>query len=209
MTPGVEIPPRRGRPPENREKLLQAALDCLRDRGYARTTARDLAAASGANLASIGYHFGSKEALLNEAIAEGMARWTAEVQREVFADETSSPRERLERAFASMVDRFDELEGYLVAFVEGFPPALRDDALRAVVAAAYERIRVAGAAMLTRVLREAGMDLDERRARAMSSLVIAICDGLILQWLLDPDSTPSSEEVVGALSALAPVLADR
>jgi hypothetical protein len=41
-------------------------------RGYARTTARDLAAESGANLASIGYHFGSKEALLNEALAEGM-----------------------------------------------------------------------------------------------------------------------------------------
>jgi AcrR family transcriptional regulator len=202
-------PVRRGRPPENREKLLRAALDCLRDRGYARTTARDLAAASGANLASIGYHFGSKEALLNEAIAEGMALWTAEVEREVFAEATASPGERLERAFAVMVDRFDELEPYLMAFVEGFPPALRDDALRAVVAAAYERVRVAGAAMFARVLHEAGEDVDERRARALSSLVIAICDGLILQWLLDHESTPSSAELLDGLSALLPALADR
>jgi AcrR family transcriptional regulator len=208
MSASVESP-RRGRPPENREKLLRAAMDCLRERGYARTTARDLTAASGANLASIGYHFGSKEALLNEAIAQGMDAWAAAVEHEVFADESATPRERLDRAFAAMVDRFDELEPYLLAFAEGFPPALRDDALRATLAAAYERMRVAGAELLAPVLAEAGAAVDEETARALSSLVLAICDGLILQWLLDRDSTPSGEEVVAALSALAPALAAR
>ncbi|MGH3839469.1 MAG: TetR family transcriptional regulator, partial [Pseudonocardiaceae bacterium] len=39
----------------HREALLDGARRCLLERGYARTTARDLVAASGTNLASIGY----------------------------------------------------------------------------------------------------------------------------------------------------------
>jgi len=54
--------------PSSRDQLLEGALLCLQTKGYARTTARDIAAASGANLASIGYHFGSKEGLLNAAV---------------------------------------------------------------------------------------------------------------------------------------------
>ncbi|GAA1227852.1 hypothetical protein GCM10009676_07730 [Prauserella halophila] len=38
--------------------------------------ARDLVAASGTNLASIGYHFGSKAGLLNAAIATVFEEWT-------------------------------------------------------------------------------------------------------------------------------------
>src|SRR5438309_886040 len=53
----------------HRDKILRGALICLREKGYARTTARDIAEAAGANLGSIGYHFGGKDALLAEALA--------------------------------------------------------------------------------------------------------------------------------------------
>ena len=45
-----------------------AARRLLETRGYAHITARDLVAESGTNLGSIGYHFGSKAELLNQAI---------------------------------------------------------------------------------------------------------------------------------------------
>ncbi len=45
----------------HREQLLEGAKRCLRDRGIAQTTARDIVAASGTNLASIGYHFGRRK----------------------------------------------------------------------------------------------------------------------------------------------------
>ena len=38
----------------HREDLLAGAVQCLREKGYAHTTARDIVAASGTNLASIG-----------------------------------------------------------------------------------------------------------------------------------------------------------
>jgi AcrR family transcriptional regulator len=82
-------------PRENhRARLLQGAMRCLREKGYAHTTARDIAAVSNSNLGSIGYHFGSKEALLNEAIREGFAEWTAQLGNIAFAEAGATPLER-------------------------------------------------------------------------------------------------------------------
>ena len=52
----------------NREELIEGARRCIIEKGYARTTARDIAGAAGVSLAAIGYHFGSKEALMAEAL---------------------------------------------------------------------------------------------------------------------------------------------
>lgn len=41
----------------NRDALLAAARKCLLEKGYNRTTARDIASAGGVSLAAIGYHF--------------------------------------------------------------------------------------------------------------------------------------------------------
>ena len=54
----------------NREDLLESARRCIVEKGYARTTARDIAGGAGVSLAAIGYHFGSKEALMTEALLD-------------------------------------------------------------------------------------------------------------------------------------------
>ena len=189
----------------NREKLLWAALACLREKGYARTTARDLVAASGTNLASIGYHYGSKEALLNEAIAVSFREWTAAVDKAAFALESASSPERFERSLAAMIDHLEEIRPFLVSFVEAFPPAVRSPELRERMAEAYEEIRTTGADMLLRMLEaDNGMTMSREHAETMSSVLTAVLDGLILQWLLDPERVPSSRQVMEALNASVP-----
>ena len=64
----------------NKEKLLDGALECLLDKGYARTTARDVASAAGVSLAAIGYHFGTTDALLNAALDRAMESWGAALE---------------------------------------------------------------------------------------------------------------------------------
>jgi len=64
----------------NREDLLAGALECLKTKGWARTTVRDIAAAAGVNHAAIGYHFGSREALLIEAFTQAIEAWGAETE---------------------------------------------------------------------------------------------------------------------------------
>jgi AcrR family transcriptional regulator len=189
--------------PGNREKLLQAAIACLRDRGYAETTARDLVAVSGANLASIGYHFGGKEALLNEAVAETTRAWARLIEEEVLTGPPRGPAEDMRRVLAASVDRFDEFEPYLRSFVEAFPPALRSADLRESMALAYEDVRTAGRAMLDRLAEDDGIALEPEVARTLASMIVALCDGLILQWLLDREAVPSGEQIATALRSVA------
>lgn len=59
----------------NREDLLAGAKRCLLEKGYVRTTARDIAQAAGVSLAAIGYHFGTKEVLLDEALTQALREW--------------------------------------------------------------------------------------------------------------------------------------
>ena len=190
----------------HREKLLSAALDCLREKGYARTTARDLVAASGTNLASIGYHFGSKEALLNEAIAEGFRAWTAEVERAMFREESASALERFGRSLEAMLDRFEELRPLLTSFVEALPQAARSPELREQLAQAYRECRESGARMVARALGEQGVSMTKEQSETLSSVGMAISDGIMLQWLVDPEAAPSSQQVLEAVAVALPAL---
>jgi AcrR family transcriptional regulator len=184
----------------HRARLLAAATECLREKGYARTTARDLVAASGTNLASIGYHFGSKEALLNEAIAQGFADWTAAVESAMFAAEGAGAAERFQASLEAMIGRFDELRPFLVSFVEALPQAIRTESLRERLATAYTESRAASAEMVRWAVESAGVEVTDAQAQALAAVGMAICDGMMLQWLLDPAETPSSAAVMEGLA---------
>jgi AcrR family transcriptional regulator len=57
-----------------RDRIVEATLRTLRERGFADTTARAIANTGGFNQALIFYHFGSLDRLLQEAFAEASTR---------------------------------------------------------------------------------------------------------------------------------------
>src|ERR671931_1551368 len=59
----------------HRAALLEGAIECIQEKGYTRTTARDIVAASGSHLPSINYYYGSKDTLMDEALVESARRW--------------------------------------------------------------------------------------------------------------------------------------
>lgn len=180
----------------HRELLLEAARECLEAKGYARTTARDLVAASGTNLASIGYHFGSKEALLNEAIASAFAEWTDEVNRAVRATPADAPLERLLEGWREMLGRTEANRPLIVANLEAMAQIARSPELRERMAAAYEACRVKIAEVVRESLdADAGVDAD-----VIASFIIAVVDGITLQHMADPQRAPSGDELVEALA---------
>ena len=190
-------------PRENhREQLIQGALVCMREKGYARTTARDIAAAANSNLGSIGYHFGSKEALLREAFRQGFAEWTAQVGSVAFAEPGATPLERGRASLAAVTETFGEQRSLIIAFVEALAQAERSPVLRRQLAEIYEESRAAVAEMVSASLE--GATVDRRHLRSVASLLIAICDGLMLQWLIDPRGTPSGVELIEGLEAALP-----
>jgi AcrR family transcriptional regulator len=174
----------------HRERLLEGALACLQERGFARTTTRDIVAASGTNLGSIVYHYGTKERLLEEAMGEGFRRWTEAIS--AVADEsTANPFEQMRAALGQARALFDEQEGLYTAFLEAAAQTGRSDDLREHVAAGYERTRT----RVAESIRHTMPGESERDTRTLASLMVAIVDGLMLQWLFDRDAVPSGEEV--------------
>jgi AcrR family transcriptional regulator len=185
--------------PTHRDLLLDAAKQLLREKGYARTTARDLVAASGTNLASIGYHFGSKDALLNEAIGEGFSEWTEHIGAAAEAAGDAPPLDRLAASWRAMVDDFPATRALFVAFLEALAQAERSPELRAQLAGHYEASRERVAAMIAETLGAEGIAPDD--ARVVASFLIAVCDGLLMQSFLDPERAPSGERLAEALGA--------
>jgi AcrR family transcriptional regulator len=183
--------------PSAREQLLEGAIECLKTKGYARTTARDIAASSGANLASIGYHFGSKEGLLNAAIISLYEDWTEQMGAAAFADPDAPPLVQMANSWMAMLDAFEEHRPLMVAFVEALAQAERSDDLRRQMATHLAEARARVAEMVRSSLGDAeGVD-----AAVVSSFLMAVSDGLVIQYLLSPDETPTGEELVTSLGA--------
>ena len=106
-TPDRPIPVDEADHRSTRERLLDAAEQLFADRGFADTSVRDLTAAADCNIASVNYHFGSKENLYIEvfrrAISEMREHRIATIERQL-ADPKMSPAS-LVRAFSeSFVD---------------------------------------------------------------------------------------------------------
>src|SRR5215471_12981330 len=93
----------------NREDLIAGARRCLEEKGWARTTVRDITAASGGvSMAAIGYHFGSREALLNAALIEAIDEWGTHTGRALaaFGVEGATPAERYEAMWDEIIKSF-------------------------------------------------------------------------------------------------------
>jgi AcrR family transcriptional regulator len=184
----------------HRDALLEAAKRCLRERGYVNTTARDLVAESGTNLGSIGYHFGSKEALLNEALAELFDDWTRRLTDAAAADSTAGPLQRAAISWVAMLDAMPDQRSLLQAFIDSLGPTTRSPSLRKQLAGHYETSRATVAAAIADAL---GPDAVAAGAdpEVVAAFFIAVCDGFVIQFLIDPKRCPSGEQLVAALGS--------
>jgi AcrR family transcriptional regulator len=183
----------------HREQLLAAARQLLEDKGYAHITARDLVAASGTNLASIGYHFGSKAGLLNAALGVVFEEWTSQLAAIALADPVVSPIERAHRTWTALLANLNGRRALLVSFIEAMAQAERDPQLREQLAGMYRGVRARVSEIVSRALETTP---DDPRCMAVASWMMAVCDGLSMQWLLDPAATPDGADLLRGLAEL-------
>lgn len=112
-----------------RQRILDAAARIFRERGYAATTLNDIAEAAGLRTASLYYHFGSKEELVEEVLRIGTTLVSDTVRQAV---EDLPPeagfRERLTVAIATHLDALLRLTDYTSAdirIIGQVPPDVR------------------------------------------------------------------------------------
>ncbi|WP_330298735.1 TetR/AcrR family transcriptional regulator [Streptomyces sp. NBC_00503] len=174
----------------HREDLLEGAKKCLVDKGFVRTTARDIVKASGANLASIGYHYGSKDALLTQAFIALVEQWgdgfTAGVEGE------GGSLERFRSVWEGVHAGHEESGPIWAASMEvaltreGLPE------LRKLLAASQGEGRKGLISMFTGVPEE---EVTEDDLRTTGVFYQALLNGFMLQWLFDPASAASPADL--------------
>ncbi|MFC5147864.1 TetR/AcrR family transcriptional regulator [Streptomyces aureoversilis] len=192
----------------HREDLLDGAKRCLLEKGWTRTTARDIVAASGANLASIGYHYGSKEALMMEAFLQLTAEWADEAAPAIAsaADPQAPREERLAATLDGVIASFAKDREFWSAQLEVVGQLVKNPELRSKFAAVQPGGREGMVALFE------GVDDSEvgpEATRTAGAFYYAVFVGLWMQWLIDPAAAPTGREIVeGARRVLAGTVLD-
>ncbi|MFI0714187.1 TetR/AcrR family transcriptional regulator [Streptomyces inhibens] len=185
----------------HREDLLEGAKRCLLEKGYARTTARDIVAASGANLASIGYHYGSKDALMRQAVIASAEEWgmgMAEVPAGSTGDATAAgePLERFAAVWDKVLQRIATEREFIAAQVEVLGLLPRDEGLREAIGAVLPE---GGEGLVAIFEGVPDTEVDAEAARIVGSFYQALLTGLMVQSLIRPDAMPSGQDLASAL----------
>jgi AcrR family transcriptional regulator len=185
----------------NREDLLAGAKRCLYEKGYARTTARDIAAAAGTSLAAIGYHFRSTEALLNTALNQAADDWGDEIGRALALDAGAGadPMERFETIWRRVIDSFATHRELWATSFEMLAQSERAPEVRERLADSLKQGRLGLAEMFQNIDPVA----DEQTAWAVGSFYQGLLSGVVVQWMVDPDRAPSSKDLADALRIIA------
>ncbi|MBW5484820.1 TetR/AcrR family transcriptional regulator [Streptomyces bambusae] len=188
----------------HREDLLEGAKKCLVEKGFVRTTARDIVNASGANLASIGYHYGSKDALLTEAFIALMHEWGDGFIGEIEGEDGSL--ERFRSVWEGVVAQAGRSGPVWAASMEVVLSGNRLPQLRELLAASQEEGRRGLISMFTGIPED---KIDERDRRTLGAFYQALLNGLMIQWLFDPETAATPEEITeGMRRAAQSVLGD-
>jgi AcrR family transcriptional regulator len=162
-------------------ELVQAAIDCLAQHGVAGFTVENICAIAGVSRGLISHHFGGKDALL----AAAYAAMTAHIERldaRAALDAGTSARGILktivDNNFSSSALKRSEVKAWLAIYGEiaGNPRLLEIHRRR------YERYHASLVTAIEAAGRETGASPD---AAQLATSLIALIDGLWLQWGLD------------------------
>ncbi|WP_405619510.1 TetR/AcrR family transcriptional regulator [Streptomyces sp. NBC_00076] len=181
----------------HREDLLEGAKRCLLQKGFARTTARDIVKESGTNLASIGYHYGSKDTLLAQAyvsLVEGMGD-AFEGDGTALSAEPGS-LERFQEVWSNVIATMREpgslwhLSMEIVVMGDQLPE-VRDHLARAQ--------REAGRGFVPMLMGGREEDVSDETADTLGMFYVTLMTGLIAQWTFDPKTAPGAEQIAAGL----------
>jgi AcrR family transcriptional regulator len=182
----------------HREDLLEGAKRCLLEKGFARTTARDVVKESGTNLASIGYHYGSKDALLAQAYIAlvGEVSDAFDGGERLLADTAPGSLERFEAVWSNIIGTMREpgsmwrLSIEIVAMGDRLP-AVRDH----LAGAQREAMR----ALVPLFMGGREEDVPEETVDSLGGFYYTVMMGLIAHYNFDVESAPDAKTLTEGL----------
>lgn len=161
-----------------RERLLAAAVASLRTHGTAGLTSREITRQAGVNLQAITYHFGSKDALVAEALT-GLVRGRLAPVR-LALETPGDPAERLFDALRTITKSFALARSDLEAYADAVAASSTNEALAQSLEELHAEL-VDYLAALIRELQAAGYIQGWVEPSAMAAMLVAVGDGLAMR----------------------------
>ncbi|MGW2523345.1 TetR/AcrR family transcriptional regulator [Streptomyces sp. NPDC001617] len=182
----------------HREDLLEGAKRCLLEKGFLRTTARDIVKESGTNLASIGYHYGSKDALLAQAyvsLVEATGHRFEPGGEGAMATPPGS-LERFQEVWENIVGAVGEARAIWLLSFELIVQGDRMPEVRRMLVEAEEQGRTGLLPLFN------GIPEDEQSKEAAETegrFYQTLLQGLMVQWVFNPDTATGAEQLTEGL----------
>ncbi|MEV6925706.1 TetR/AcrR family transcriptional regulator [Dactylosporangium sp. NPDC051485] len=183
----------------NREKLLEGAVQCLLEKGYAATTARDIASAAGVALAAINYHFRTTDALRDEALRLALDRWGDELERALTdGPNLSDERERFVAVWDRVIASVTANRSLWTTQFELVTHLGHQAAPESPWAAA----QVEAEAALAGLFHDIDAAAEPDTARVVGGLYQALLAGVVVQHLVAPERAMSGRDLALALATI-------
>ncbi|MGW1751269.1 TetR/AcrR family transcriptional regulator [Streptomyces sp. NPDC002092] len=188
----------------HREDLLEGAKRCLLEKGFLRTTARDIVKESGTNLASIGYHYGSKDALLVQAYVSLIEatghRFEPGGDGEAEKSTPAGSLERFQAVWTNIVEAVGESRAIWMLSFELILQGDRMPEVRRMLVEAEEQGRSGLLPLFNDIPEEAqGKEAIDTEGRFYQTLL----QGLMVQWLFNPDTATDAAQLTEGLRRVA------
>ena len=184
--------------PATRDRLLTATRDAIRDVGMPAATAREITGRASANLAAIPYHFGSKDALVAEALVSEARDLLAPVWDLLGSDRP--PAERATRAVAMLNELFDAAYAEVPVYLAALSTAPHSPEVQAGLSELWHELRGRlaqdVAAQSSTGALPTGVD-----PSAMAALILAVVNGVVVSSVIEP-SRRDHRAVAGQFLAL-------
>ncbi|QFV13620.1 TetR family transcriptional regulator [Bifidobacterium breve] len=189
---------------ERRQSIIEAAADVFGSKGTANGTLQEVADRVGMTRAGVLHYFGSKRGLLEAVLRNRDSSEVAEF------DQGHLPRGA--QAFRHLVETA-ELNASRPNVVRTFVTLSAESVTENNPGNTYFHERYDGLRnelkeRMQDMADEMGRDLDEEKAEAACASIIAVMDGLQLQWLIDKDHIDMPSTVDFAIKALIAVVFD-
>ncbi|MEV0647640.1 TetR/AcrR family transcriptional regulator [Phytomonospora sp. NPDC050363] len=187
----------------NKEALLDGAKKCLLEKGFDRTTVRDIATAAGVSMAAIGYHFGSRENLLFKAIFAILDEWGDISGRALMPKDGDATAEE---AYITMWDEtLDQIRAHpdmWLVSIDLFIQAQRQEELKRVLAEGMREGRSGLTAIVTSTPED---EVGDEARRTVGMVQMALMSGVAIQLLSDPENAPTGADVLAGLRGLVKI----
>ena len=187
--------------PSTRDALVQATRAAIAEGGLTSVTAREITGRAAANLAAIGYHFGSKDALVTEALIAEVSELVEPVLD--LLDSAGPPEELAADAVAALNELLTTTSARIPVYLAALSCTPHDAEVRSRLASLWARVRGRLAANIERQA-EAGLLPAWIEPAAMAALILAVAQGVVVStaWSQDDSTAPDSSAVAGQFLGL-------